>query len=129
MHRSRTVTLSIIVLSLWILGSIIGVIPSETNQNSGVWWYLSFLIFAALIRLTVLYWQTLIHAIKEAPLDNRVGWVVGHFLLGPIVSVPYYYLHRIERISPCIKVTKADKTTGKPNKSEQTDRLPRLSQE
>lgn len=98
MHRSKTVTASCVIFTLWIIGWITTLIPAEVDQHSGIWYYLGFLFFAAAIRLVVLCWQTLAHAVRYANPDARMGWVIGHIFLGPVVSVPYYYKNRMRPI-------------------------------
>ena len=98
MHRSKTVTASCVIFALWIIGWITAIIPSEVNQHSGLWYYFGVLFFAAAIRLLALCWQTLAHAVRYANPDARMGWVIGHILLGPVISVPYYYKNKMRPI-------------------------------
>ena len=50
----------------------------------------------AMFRITILYYQTFGHLIWTPSVTNKVWWILGHIFLGPFVSVPYYYKHRIE---------------------------------
>jgi hypothetical protein len=104
MHRSTTVTPACVIFTLWIAGWATDVIPSEVDQHSGFWWYLGLLFFAAVIRLMILWWQTLTHAVKYGDLNSRMAWVVGHIFFGPFVSVPYYYKNRMPHLSDAHKV-------------------------
>jgi uncharacterized membrane protein len=112
MHRSTTVTPASVIFTLWIAGWAIDVIPSEVDQHSGFWWYLGFFFFAAFIRVMILCWQTLSHAVKYAAPDSRMAWVVGHIFLGPIVSVPYYYKNRMPLMTAAPKLDHSRKAPG-----------------
>ena len=114
MHRSKTITPSCMVFTLWFAGWATGVIPSEVNQRSGFWWYLGLFFFAASIRLVILFWQTLSHAVKYANPDSRMAWVVGHMFLGPIVSVPYYYKNRMPFLTDAPQVDPPKRAPGVP---------------
>jgi len=82
MDRSNTVRASFAIIVIWLLG----VILNNTLQQSASWIIVRLLVLAALLRLFVLFWQTLVHAVQS----RSLGWVVGHFFFGSIASVLYY---------------------------------------
>ena len=50
----------------------------------------------ATARIMIFCWQTLLHAIWSPQVSGRGWWIVGHLVLGPIVSIPYYSRHQIK---------------------------------
>ena len=98
MHRSRTVTPSIVIMLLWLVGWVTGLIPSHINQDSGIWWWLGLPFFAAVFRILVLYYQTLVHVIARGPKHMRTQWIIGHVVLGALASIWYYYAHKVEPV-------------------------------
>ena len=94
MKRSKTVGIALSVFGVWILGAVVGIIPSDIDQGSGYWISFGLLAFAAMIRLFILFWQTLSHAVRFEPASARMRWVVYHLLLGPIASLWYYFSSR-----------------------------------
>lgn len=52
-------------------------------------------LVASIIRCMVLWFQTLIDAARPKDQKSpRSGWMIAHFVFGPLASYPYYYLHR-----------------------------------
>ena len=86
MDRSNTVRASLAIVVIWLLGSMAGLIPDNTLQQSAPWMILGLFVLAAMLRLFALFWQTLAHAVQA----RSLGWVVGHFFFGPIASAAYY---------------------------------------
>lgn len=86
MDRSNTVRASLAIIGIWIVGVLVRIIPETINQDSGYRWILRLLGVAAALRLFILFWQTLVDAVQ----CRNVGWVIGHFLFGPVASIPYY---------------------------------------
>ena len=95
MKRDLTVTLSLIIFfGTLVLGLALGM-PRNITEDSPIHFHVFFwIMFAAAIRATVLWFQTLIHATKYAAEDNRVAAVMAHLLLGPIMSYAYYFAIR-----------------------------------
>lgn len=114
MRRSITVTPSILVLLAWLVGVAVGLIPEDVDPSSGVWWLIGFLPLAALLRLFILFWQTLGHATQHAPPEGRSGWVIYHVVFGPIASVAYYYAYR----SPSPRRVTQDPNRGGPTNAD-----------
>lgn len=86
MDRSNTVRASLAIFAIWIVGAMVGVIPESIDQDSGPWWVFGLIVIVAGIRLFILFWQTLAHAVQ----CRSLGWVVGHVIFGPLASVAYY---------------------------------------
>lgn len=78
MNRDSSVTISLIALFGGLLLAVL--VP----PLRGLW---TFVMFLAGIRLFVLWFQTLIHAVK----NSEVGWVIGHVIFGNLVSLIYFY--------------------------------------
>ncbi len=51
-------------------------------------------LILALLRLLVLWFQTLIDAARpKDQKDAKVGWIIAHVVFGPLASCTYYYLY------------------------------------
>jgi len=93
--KQDTVTISLIVIVIWFIGIAIGYIPEEPAMGrlQPVW--LNALIVIASVaafRLFFLCFQTLLHAAHHANPNNKSAIIIWHLILGPIISIPYYYL-------------------------------------
>lgn len=92
MKRDVTVTLSLAVFAGVAVFNAVA--PRGTPVGVAVALVLVPNLLAGL-RGLVLWFQTLADACAPGGGErSRVGWIVGHFLLGPLASYPYYYLHR-----------------------------------
>ncbi|MEM7015238.1 MAG: hypothetical protein AAF585_27590 [Verrucomicrobiota bacterium] len=93
MRRDITITLSILLVVVYgVFEAKLESIPEGWVSESVFW-----IGMAAAIRLAILWIQTLNHAVKSVP-DNEKAWMaILHFMMGPFVSIPYYYFVRPER--------------------------------
>jgi drug/metabolite transporter (DMT)-like permease len=88
MTRDITVIVSIALFAIaWVLGRFLDM-PSHIKPEDPVSFKILFVVmFCCAIRASVLWFQTLINATRGA----KVGWVIGHVVLGPIASYIYYF--------------------------------------
>jgi hypothetical protein len=100
MRRDFTIGLSLIVLLIWIVGAVTGHIPNEivlsSDQSTAVKAF-GTLGVLSILRLMILFLQTLIYAAHNASRDSKTGLIIFHLILGPVISVPYYYSVRRPR--------------------------------
>lgn len=92
MKRDITVTLSLVVLAVEYAAGFALRLPQPT-------WLVVLLVMVpqglAGVRGFVLWFQTLADACRPGEgKPARTGWIVLHFLFGPLASYPYYYRHR-----------------------------------
>ena len=117
MDSSNTVRGSFAILAIWIVGAMVGIIPENIDPNSGYWWFFGLIVFAAGIRLFILFWQTLAHAVER----RSLGWVVSHFIFGPLASIVYYLVAKSPTLSVTLPVAHAMRgqpmQINKPNKA------------
>ena len=124
MDRSNTGRVSFGIFAIWIVGVMLGIIPESIDQNSGYWWFFGLIVFAAAIRLFILFWQTLADAVQR----RSLGWVFSHVIFGPLASIPYYLTAKSQPLSTT--PTTAHVPEGqpmqitKPNKAAHTNPLP-----
>ena len=118
MNRSYTVRASLAIFAIWILGELIGVFPESFDQNSGYWWFFGWIIFAAWIRVFILFWQTLAFALQS----RSLGWVVGHVMFGPLASIGYYLSTEPQPLNTSSKAPRFGRSQPiKINKQDPTD--------
>ena len=72
---------------------------------------------SAALRIYILYFQTLIHAILTPWVSSRGWWIVEHLFLGPFISVPYYFLHQVDRLQ--LDPIRFGKRSGNPESDDQ----------
>lgn len=65
-----------------------------TSDDPLVFHVLRLIMFLGIIRATVLWFQTLVHGVRDAKEENPYLVVLGHVLLGQIMAYLYYYGHR-----------------------------------
>ena len=102
MKKSVSVNISLLIILVWIIGTIAGWIPNEINftaEESPILKAFGIIALVASIRLfVILFFQTLIHAAHHASSENKTAIIIGHFFLGPLVSIPYFYLSRLPKV-------------------------------
>ena len=98
MKRDKTVPISLFVF-VGALGVKMALgIPDAVRADDPVAYRIPNVLMAlAAFRAAVLWFQTLSHAVKHAPPDNRMAWVLTHILLGPIAAYRYYFLYFMAR--------------------------------
>ena len=97
MKRDPTVSISLLLfVGAWVIGLALGMPRTITNESPSVFHAIFLVMFVAAIRITILWFQTLIHGTKYAKEENRVAVVLGHVFLGPIMSFLYYYSVRVD---------------------------------
>jgi len=96
MKRAPTAWIGLLLMVIpWAIGLAMDM-PREIDQDDPMVFHILFwLVFLGAIRVTVFWFQTLIHGIKNVKEENRVAIVLGHVLLGPIVSYGYYLSSRL----------------------------------
>ena len=87
MKRDATVWISLVMIAVpWIVGAAMGM-PRMIGPGDPVIFHVFFwIVFVGAVRVTVLWFQTLIHGIRHARQENSMAVVVVHILLGPIMS-------------------------------------------
>ncbi len=101
MKRDPTVWGSLLLLlGAWITALALGMPRTIRSDDPIAFRVLSWIMFLAAIRVTVLWFQTLIHGVKYAKEENRVAVVLGHVFLGPLMSYLYYYDSTRKRAAP-----------------------------
>lgn len=71
-----------------------GMPQNITPDDPAIFHLLFWIIMLGAIRATVLWFQTLAHAVKHVHINQRFVVVLGHFFLGPIMAYGYYYISR-----------------------------------
>ena len=98
MKREPTVLLSLVIFAIaWILALVLKTPHTITPDDPARFHIIFWVMFACAIRASILWLQTLVHAVKTRPTDSRVGWVLGHVFLGPITSYFYYFTVKTEK--------------------------------
>jgi len=69
---------------------------NSDQDDPMVFHILFWLTLPGTMRVTLFWFQTLTHGIKNVKEENRVAIVLGHVLLGPIVSYGYYLSSRLD---------------------------------
>jgi hypothetical protein len=66
-----------------------------TKEMPG-WQLVTFgMLFVSMLRLIILWWQTLFDAIRpKDQSESRSGWIILHFVLGFFTPYLYYYHHQ-----------------------------------
>lgn len=102
MKRDPFVIAAVLVMAAFFLGTAIleRVKPTITESSVGVMilFFLTLVAVVAFLRIFVLFFQTLSHVIHTPWVRHRGLWILGHLALGPIVSIPYYFVHQVERL-------------------------------
>lgn len=93
MKRDPTVAISLVIFAIaWVL-SLVWKMPDEITAAEPTRFQILFwVMFACAVRGTILWFQTLVHAVKHQPTDERVWWVLGHVILAPIATYFYYFM-------------------------------------
>jgi len=92
MKREPTVLLSLVIFAIaWILALVLKTPHTITPDDPARFHIIFWVMFACAIRTTVLWFQTLVHSIKNEETNSPVGWVLGHLFLGPITPYFYYF--------------------------------------
>jgi len=92
MKKDPTVLISLTVFAIAYILSLVWEMPHKIISDTPMRFRILLLImFVCAIRGSILWFQTLIHAVKHQPAHSRVGWVFGHVLLGFIASYYYYF--------------------------------------
>ena len=97
MKRDVTVWLSLLLIVVpGTIGLAMGMPRTIAQDDPAVFHIIFWIVVAGAVRASVLWFQTLIHAVKHAKEGNRVAVVVGHVLLGPITPYAYYVAARLD---------------------------------
>lgn len=97
MKRDLTVWISLAMIVVPCLAGLAMGMPNSISSDDPIVFQVFFwLIFLGSIRVTILWFQTLIHGVKYAKEENRVAVVLAHVILGPIISYPYYMSSRLD---------------------------------
>jgi hypothetical protein len=95
MKRDLSVWLALLMVAVpWVIGANMGM-PQQIDEDDP--WIFHFFFWSMLLgglRITVFWFQTLIHGVKYAKEENRVAVVLGHIFLGPVMAYGYYLVSR-----------------------------------
>lgn len=95
MSRDITVSLSLFLIIFMIICDsfyegffVIG------DSNTIVSRLFGLLVILLVIRITILWFQTLIHAVKFKETGSRVKWLIAHLVFGIVTSYLYYFINK-----------------------------------
>jgi hypothetical protein len=91
MKRDRTVTVSVVgLVATLVLASVLKIPKAVEPDDPAHYWVILGVMLLCALRLSLLWLQTLIHAVENLPRSDRAAWVLGHLFFGPLSSLWYY---------------------------------------
>lgn len=99
MKRDFTVTLALLIFVPYWLGRVFldFTYYGLSNAPEEALSVLDFVIFLAMLRIVVLWFQTLIHAMSHGETAAfRVSWLLLHLFLAPVATFSYYYTSHLD---------------------------------
>ncbi len=95
MNRDITVPLSLFILIfIFILDFVYEGIFVIGDNDTIVSKLFGLVCILVAIRFTILWFQTLIHAVKYKEHGSRLKWLVSHLILGIFASYLYYFVNK-----------------------------------
>ena len=108
-ERHPTATISLVVLiGVLVLRPLVGMLAPTTAKEPTLSHVVFWIAFLAGLRISIFWFQTLIHGIEHAREENRVAVVLAHIFLGVIMSYGYYYWSRAGEASELSGVGEPD---------------------
>ena len=92
MKRDITVTISLVIFAItWGISWLLDMPQEITNDDPLRFHVLFWVMFVCAARGSVLWFQTLLHAVRSEPAERRVGWILAHIFLTVFASCYYYF--------------------------------------
>ena len=93
MKRDVTVFISIGLLAVaWVIGSFYETPPASGDSGWGLYMFSMLLAILGMARAVLLWFQTLLHILKEPKPFPHGKWIALHIVAAPLIPYLYYFI-------------------------------------